>query len=160
MSPVDTDTRNDWSANAASPNEHTPGLLPPAFELADIDLIVSGPAYTPGAPDMLDISEGTSESFTIALASDPGGTVSLSVIRTGGSDRAEDFVVTTGATLVFNSGNFATPQTVTVTKLADVNTVADFAYFRIGGDRITTVNFTALEVDNSPASAVDWMLIY
>ncbi len=69
----------------------------------------------------LTITEGESDSYTIALSAQPSGdvTVGLSVIKPNSVTISTDF-------LYFTSDNWNTPQTVTITSAADEN---DYGYW-------------------------------
>jgi large repetitive protein len=69
---------------------------------------------------------GTSATFTVVLTSEPAGDVAIDL---SSSDTGEATV--SPAQLTFNSGNWSTPRTVTVTGVADA--LAD-------GDQNTTIN--------------------
>ncbi len=57
----------------------------------------------------------TSDSFTFALASQPSGTVTVAIASTNGE------VTLSTTTLTFTTGNWATPQTITVTAADDMD---------------------------------------
>jgi glucose/arabinose dehydrogenase len=63
----------------------------------------------------VDVKEGTSETITVALASRPAGNVVVAVAKASG-DRS---ISVSPASLTFTPGNFAAPQTVTVTAAQD-----------------------------------------
>jgi hypothetical protein len=72
------------------------------------------------SPTLLSVNEqgATSATFTVALGTDPGAAVSVDLTNT---DTTQATLSTTS--LAFDSTNFATPQTVTVTAIDD--TIAD-----------------------------------
>lgn len=93
------------------------------------------------------LSEGATTTFSVSLASDPGGTVNVTVTRTSGDT---DITVQSGASLDFNSANFATPQVVTLAAAEDADNSPDTAVIRItlAGEPQRTVNASA--TDNDP----------
>ena len=64
------------------------------------------------SPGTLNIAAGTSRTFTIKLATQPKGTVKVLVAKDTASDN--DQVTLSRPSVNFNSGNWNTPQTVTV----------------------------------------------
>ena len=75
----------------------------------------------------LEVAEGGSGTYTVALASAPAGTVSVSVARAPGGSPD---VAVSPASLTFTALDWNTPQTVTVTAGEDGDAVADAAVLR------------------------------
>lgn len=96
-------------------------------------------------PTLLSVSEqgATSANFTIALTTDPGETVTIDLSLT---DATQASLSTT--LLTFDSANFATPQTVTVTAIDDTEDDGNVAV-----QVITTMNAT-LAYLNAPVADV------
>lgn len=92
-------------------------------------------------------NEGATTTFTVSLASDPGGTATVSVARASGDS---DVNVQSGAALTFTSANYATPQTVTLAAAEDADNSPDTAVISItlAGEPQRTVN--ASVTDNDP----------
>lgn len=89
-------------------------------------------------PDPVAVVEGGSASFGIALGFDPGGPITVTV---GSSDPAKATVQP--ATLTFGAG-WATPQTVTVTALADADDLDEALAVELAGLHVTP---TSVPVD-------------
>ena len=94
-----------------------------SFPITATDTGSNAPPATPPAvtidPLTLTIAEGAMDTYTVTLATDPGG----EVVVTPASDNTAD--VPTPAALTFAAGEWNTPQMVTVTTNADV--LEDFA---------------------------------
>ena len=97
----------------------------PALQYGGLELYRQGRAFIFN-PDTVSVTEGDAagSTYTVALSSRPSGTVTVAIADAG------DKVTATPASLTFNSGNWNTPQTVTVKGLTD----ADLA---VGSDTIT-----------------------
>jgi len=91
------------------------------------------------------VAEGGSTEFTVALACEPLGPVNVEVVRESGD---EDIAVVSGATLAFDSSNFATPQPVTLAAAEDDDQTGGIATIRISGGDIPYRDVTALEREN------------
>ena len=79
-------------------------------------------------PTVLTVDEGGSDTYTVALATQPAGNVTVTVGGTTNSDVTVDTDTdTAGAqdTLTFGNSNWDAPQTVTVSAADDVDTVDD-----------------------------------
>ena len=97
------------------------------------------------------VPEGGTAQVGITLAADPDGTVEATISHVGGDP---DVYVQSGATLVFDSDNYDTPQPVTLAADPDVDFVHGLATFRVGADSITHADFRAYEVDDTPVPPV------
>jgi glucose/arabinose dehydrogenase len=95
----------------------------------------------------LALVEGGSGTFTVALAAAPQAALSVTVARTTGDT---DIGVASGATLVFDSTNFATPQTVTIAAAEDPDTANDSASVDITGSSMVTRSVSVTVSDNDP----------
>jgi len=99
------------------------------------------------SPTSLSVAEGSTNTFDVRLTADPLGTVNVSVGNVGGDP---DITVTSGATLVFNSGTWNSYQTVTLTAAEDVDAASNASTIRVSNNAavITFVDVTATEIDN------------
>ena len=100
------------------------------------------------APASLEVREGESARYTVRLASQPTGTVTVTV--TGG---AQTDVSVDKPTLTFTPENWSTAQTVTVTAALDVDTVDDhhvLVHSAIGGgyDNVDLAHVDVTVLDN------------
>lgn len=96
------------------------------------------------------VPEGGEVSFTVRLPLEPDGNVTVTTARESGDS---NITVTWGATLTFTTGNWSTPQTVTLAAPADADncdTRATFSVTRSDSSDpqdVTTVNATAGDDD-------------
>ena len=84
------------------------------------------------SPTQIALDEGTSATYTVALTSQPTGTVSMFAGFPADASISQDL-----STLTFNANNWATPQTVTVTATSDADAVDEqvtINYFILGAD--------------------------
>ncbi len=100
------------------------------------------------------IPEGSEATFTIALACDPGRSVTVSLDYDAG-DR--DIIVKSRRPLKFNSRNFSIPQNVTLIALEDQDRIEGTTRFRLTAPGIPyyTVLASELENDVGPVIFVD-----
>lgn len=145
--PVDTDTKADWTAIAAG-GPYTPGAVPVAFEIPDLDLVLT-------TNNLTLVEGGAAQSVGVHLASAPTGTVNVTVARTGGSTYATSFVINSGELLTFTPGNFSTNQFVTFAKQNDPDAVNDTATFQLFGTGVHTATVTLNETD-TVSGVEDW----
>ena len=112
----------------------------------------------------LDMTEESSETYTVKLASEPTATVTVTV---GGTDLEEVTVdtnsVTSGnqATLEFTAANWNTAQTVTVTAgddALDSNYTATLTHTAAGGDYATTTKDLTVNVEDNDIPLVSLSL--
>ncbi len=100
-----------------------------------------------GAASLMTIEEGATATYTIVLTSEPAG--GDAVITLSSSDTA---VATVTGSLIFNTGNWNTAQTVTVTGVDDPDATVEAS---------VTITHTVLsggDYDGLPASAVTVMV--
>ncbi|UCG15617.1 MAG: hypothetical protein JSV19_10015, partial [Phycisphaerales bacterium] len=102
-------------------------------------------------PDVISVPEGGTGAFTVALAADPLGTVTVSVARVAGDP---DIVIQDGALLAFDSENFTIPQTVTLFAIDDVDFTNDETIIRLETPGLPPAAILALEADDEPVPAV------
>jgi glucose/arabinose dehydrogenase len=98
----------------------------------------------------LTINEGGSGTFTVQLAHQPAGNVSVNVARTAGDT---DITVAGGANLTFTPANWNTPQTVTIAAAEDADAVNDTATISVTSPGIQTQTVAVTAVDNDPLPA-------
>ena len=110
---------------AAAPGGTVPGAASAA---------VSATPALPGVglvldPTSLKVAEGGSATYTVALATKPTGSVTVTVAGAGGEVTADADAVQGGdqSTLTFTTVNWATPRTVTVSAGHDLDGVNDSA---------------------------------
>lgn len=106
------------------------------------------PALVPSVT-VLAVGEGNSGQFTVSLTGPPVLDVTVSVTRTSGD---ADVTVTGGSSLVFNSTNFATPQTVTIAAAEDADLTDDSAVISIQAAGMVTQAVTVTVNDNDPVA--------
>ncbi len=99
----------------------------------------------------LSVTEGLTNTFTVRLAYQPAGNVTVSVARASGDT---DLTVSGGASLTFTSANWNTPQTVTLTAAEDTDLANGSAVFDVTSTGLTTVSVTGTETDNDAQSLV------
>ncbi|MCA9309620.1 MAG: right-handed parallel beta-helix repeat-containing protein [Phycisphaerales bacterium] len=93
----------------------------------------------------INVPEGGSAVFTVALNLPPAGTVTVTVTRDSGD---ADLSVSSGATVMFNAGNHATPMNVVLAAAQDPDFANGQAIFRISAAGLSDVLVTAQEVDD------------
>ncbi len=111
------------------------------------------PALVLSTTALANVDEGGTGSFTVALAAEPGGTVTVSV--TSGDTTA---LSVSPPTLTFTATNYATTQTVTVTGVDDIDTISETTQVALaasGGDYdgvSGAVSVSLLDDDRIPAT--------
>lgn len=111
----------------------------------------------PSASDLA-VTEGGATSFTVALSANPGKNVTVSVSRFSGD---ADLSVSAGASLIFNTTNWSTPQTVTLAAAADADAKASGATFRLTTNDITQVREVfVFENDTNAAPGMETSLVW
>jgi hypothetical protein len=110
-----------------------------SVNVADVD--VQSIVVTPAT---LSVTEGATATFTARLAFAPAGSTSVSVTS------ANTAAVTASPTaLTFTSANFATPQTVTLTGVADTNMTAEVVNVTLTTAGVPNATVVATTVDNT-----------
>lgn len=94
-----------------------------AEDSATAAIIVNPPSVTPGFSGLRTTEAGGTDTFTVVLASQPTADVTISI---SSSDTSEGTVSPTS--LTFTTGDWDTPQTVTVTGVDDTAEDGDVAY--------------------------------
>ncbi|MBF2753661.1 MAG: hypothetical protein ISN29_00115, partial [Gammaproteobacteria bacterium AqS3] len=99
------------------------------------------------SPETLGVTEESSGSFTVALASEPSGAVTVRLARSGDTD-----VTVNPTSLSFTASNWKRPQTVTASAAADTDTEADRATIGLtasGGDYAGVTGEVAVTVTDN-----------
>ncbi|WP_214103978.1 glycoside hydrolase family 48 protein [Acrocarpospora catenulata] len=103
------------------------------------------------SPTNVTVPEGSTAIFSVRLAVQPSGNVT--VTSTAGSGDT-DITVTGGASLTFTTGNWATPQNVTLSAAQDADQTNGTRTINVASTGLTTVAVTATEADDdSPANS-------
>lgn len=92
-------------------------------------------------PTTVNIPEGSSRTFTVRLADEPPGDVTVNVSRTAGDS---DVTVASGGTLTFTPANYDTTQTVSIAGAIDADSDNDTATISVSatgaGTRTVMIN--------------------
>jgi endonuclease I len=146
---IDTDTKADWAVIVAT-GPYNPGVVAAAFELPDVDIALDN--------SVLALTEGgATVTLNVHLDANPGRTVSISVVPSGGSASADKFVINSGSVLAFTTGNFANDQQVVFQKDIDTDAFDDTATFQLVGTGVNTRTVTLNETDTT-SSVPDWTM--
>ncbi len=130
LTPVDDDV--DEAENetvAVSGTTTTEGLTVQAAELAIVDDDERGVVVQ---PTLLTVAEGSTGQYSVVLESEPTGSVTVSMTKSGSTD-----VTVPGTALSFTDSTWDTAQTVTVTASDDADSANDratVAHTVTGGD--------------------------
>ena len=117
LAPADDDV--DEGDEALTVDGSVTGLAVTAAELTIEEDDERGVTVTPTS---LTVPEGESGTYTVVLGSQPTGSVTVALSRSGSSD-----VTVAPSPLTFTAGNWSTAQTVTVSAAADTDAVNDTA---------------------------------
>ena len=141
----DADLENDIAVfRVTAPGIATHDLTVNGIDNDDPQLVVSTTS--------LSVNEGSTNTFTVRLATNPGPTgLSVTVARTAGDT---DVSVSGGASLSFTSANFATPQTVTIAAANDGDNTNDTATITVSATGQTSRNVAVTVADNDPLAPV------
>lgn len=143
IAPVnDGDTANEAVTVTAS----AAGLAPQDISVAVTDDDVQRIVLTPTA---LSVNEGATATFTVALGADPVATTTVAL--TSSNPSAASLSV---GSLTFTSADFAVPQTVTVTGVADANTVNETVTLTASSAGLTTQAVTLTTIDKDRQAIV------
>jgi hypothetical protein len=136
----DADVDNDSAVfRVLAPGIATYDVTVNGIDNDDPQLVISTPS--------LNVNEGNSNTFTVRLASVPAGSVNVSVARTAGDT---DVSVSSGASLTFTTGNYATPQTVTIAAAEDGDNTNDSATITVSMTGQPSRNVAVTVIDNDP----------
>lgn len=114
----------DTSLDIATLGVSSSGLT---SESVTVNAIENGGNALVVSTSALEVAEGGSGTFTVALATAPAADVTVTVARTGDSD----ITVSGGATLTFTPANFDDAQTVTIAAAQDPDNADDSARIAI-----------------------------
>jgi len=98
------------------------------------------------------VTEGDVELFSVALAGDPQRAVEVTVANVNGDP---DLLVSDGATLHFDSGNWSLPQVVTIAAAHDADALSRSATIEVSAPGVATATVTAFEADDDPIHVDD-----
>ena len=136
----DADLSNDSATfRVAAPGVPGYDVIVNGIDNDEPQLVISGTS--------LAVTEGGSNTFTVRLASAPAANVTVTSSRTAGDS---DVTVTSGASLVFTSVNFATPQTVQISAAQDPDNAADAATITVSAPGETPRQVAILVTDDDP----------
>ncbi len=103
-------------------------------------------------PTSVTVTEGSTASYKVKLATKPSASVTVSVARKSGNDQDSDLSVKTGSSLTFTTANWNTDQTVTLQAAEDNDGDNGTAVIKHtasgGGYNSVTADLTATESDN------------
>jgi unsaturated chondroitin disaccharide hydrolase len=91
------------------------------------------------------VPEGDTANFSVKLAVQPAGNVTVNVARTSGDT---DVSVQSGSSLVFTPTNWNTAQTVVLAAAEDADAANGSAVFTVSSTALTSKTVTASEADN------------
>jgi predicted outer membrane repeat protein len=99
----------------------------------------------------LDIPEGATVAFTVALAARPAGAVNVTVFA---EPNDPDITVQSGHSVLFDHDNYAQPQTVVLAASEDEDYFDGRTVVRISAPGLVTAILIANEIDSDPAPAI------
>jgi cellulose 1,4-beta-cellobiosidase len=105
-----------------------------------------GPQSLVVTPTSLSVPEGSSATYSVRLAAQPTGNVTVSSAAASGGDA--NLTVTAGATRTFSTSNWNTAQTVTVSAAQDTDTTNGTRTINVTSSGLTSVAVTATEADD------------
>ena len=139
----DPDTDNSSAVFQCSAPGMTPIEVVAAETENDLGIVLS--------TDAVSVPEGSSAYFQLKLSMDPGGDLTVSSERTSGD---ADISVSGGASLIFDSGNWDSFRTVTLSAGDDGDIENGGAIISCSADGVTTQTVTATESDNDSVALV------
>jgi glucose/arabinose dehydrogenase len=98
----------------------------------------------------IDVGEGKSGTFTVRLAAQPAGSVTVAVARTSG----EVNVSVAPASLTFTTSSWSTPQTVTASAAEDPDNVSSSAVITLSSAGLASKTVVVNDVDNDTGGPV------
>jgi len=102
-------------------------------------------------PPSLAVPEGATAAFTVRIAFDPGQPVVVSIASVSGD---ADIDVQSGASLSFNSANYAVPQTVLLAAADDLDNLVGTTIFSITADGFAPETLIATEQEDDAVTNV------
>ncbi|HEX4420620.1 MAG TPA: hypothetical protein VH165_22050 [Kofleriaceae bacterium] len=112
------------------------------------------PSGVPGivvSAQAIEINEGATTDFTVALAFQPTAAVHVTLTSTNPTS-----LPVTPESLDFSTTNWQTPQTVTVTAPVDSNNMSESATISVVSAPIPTATVTAMVVDSTQINSYGW----
>ncbi len=139
-------------ASSSDPNFN--GLNAPDVSVVNQDDDVAGVTVSAEGPPGLFVVEGLQTSYTVVLNSQPAANVTVNVASSNTSQGG----TVAPATLTFTSGNWSTPQTVTVTAIDDFVTDGNTVWTNVNSfsssdplyAALPAIPVTMTTVDNEP----------
>jgi cellulose 1,4-beta-cellobiosidase len=107
-------------------------------------------------PTAVTVPEGGTASYTVRLAVQPPGNVT--VTNTAGTGDTS-ITVSAGATLTFTTANWQTPQTVTLAAAQDTDTTNGSRSIAVASTGLTSVTVTATETDDDPTGTQSLIVV-
>ncbi len=108
-------------------------------------------------PTTLNVTEGSTNTFSVKLAIQPTSDVTVTVSRTAGDS---DISVSGGASLTFTSTNWNIAQTVTLAAAEDLDLVNSDATITVQSSGLPNVVVSATELDNDSAATFSGSVLY
>ena len=127
----------------------------PLIELyAEVDVQLADGIITDQSE--MSVPEGNSSTLKVKLSYEPASPVTVAVARVTGGDT--DLAVDGGSSLVFNSGNWAVYQDVTISAEPDVDFLDGTATIRCSADGLDDLDVAVSENDdeNDPLYSLPW----
>ncbi|MBF2755226.1 MAG: hypothetical protein ISN29_08215 [Gammaproteobacteria bacterium AqS3] len=137
----DSDRRDDAATITLSGADVAPASL--VMEVTDDDLGLTL------SVSRLEIPEGTEETFTVQLNTQPRTARSMTLAASNTIDSQPSPVTVSPAQLNFTSENWDAPQTVTITALQDGNAASDLATVTFTGDNVKARPLSVRVIDDA-----------
>ncbi|MEK7415663.1 MAG: hypothetical protein AAB263_20345, partial [Planctomycetota bacterium] len=135
---ADVDTTNDSATITVSSTGMTSAVVT-ATEIDDdvLGIVVSSASTT--------VNEGGNGTILVRLNANPGGTATVNAVVTSGDS---DITIVSGASLVFDTTNWGTNQTVVLAAAEDIDSLDGTAVVTLSAAGMSDVTVTATETDN------------
>ena len=126
------------------------GLTSVTVSATEADNDGSGPVQSlVVSPTSVSVPEGGSATYSVKLAAQPSGNVTVSSAAGSGDS---NITVTGGASLTFTTSNWNTAQNVTLSAAEDSDTTNGTRPITVASSGLTSVTVTATEADNDGGS--------
>lgn len=102
------------------------------------------------APTAISVNEGSTNTFSVRLATQPSSNVTVSTSAASGDS---DLTLQSGSSLTFTSTNWNTNQLVRVAGAEDADSTNGSRTFTVSSSGLTSINVVATEVDNDGGSS-------
>ncbi|MGA2796550.1 MAG: hypothetical protein ABSE63_03115, partial [Thermoguttaceae bacterium] len=99
--------------------------------------------------DVISVPEGSSNFFTVKLASKPTSAITVNVAKESGTEDPSNVLKNVQSTLTFTPANWDQAQNVTITSDNDTNNTNETAIFDVSITGIVTQTVTATQVDSN-----------